>query len=190
MQDLVVCSLTKSLLEIILKHSQSARKIIEAMYRNLKHNFISDFLSYSDEEQQEHDTQHNEDNIQITKSQSSSKPSIYEQQHISHNSYSQNTYSINSNYVGRLNKYMGSSNGSLSSFANSGLSISSVRSGSLYRSLNPGQEWTVQEIECPFKPTNNKFYQRYVLRYTKYKRSARPQTNSFKFGQSQANLLS
>lgn len=129
----------------------------------MKHNFIIDFLAYSETDENRHlaDNRKNSDHFDKNKS-------IMADNSLS---ISNNTYSINTGYASKIDKLMMSSKISNTSYnPSSKLSFSSVFSShqGFDRHLNI---WNKQDPRNPFDPVKYPFYRRYVVRYTKYRSS-------------------
>lgn len=127
----------------------------------MKHNFIIDFLAYSETDDNRHFVENHKefDNLERNKS-------IMADNSVS---ISNNAHSINTGYASKIDKLMLSSKISQTSYNNSSkLSFSSVFSSQkgLDRTLTI---WNKQDQKNPFDPVKYPFYRRYVVRYTKYR---------------------
>ena len=129
---------------------------------NMKHNFIIDFLSYSEDDNLKQSLDNNKiiENLESNLSfVADNVPSI-----------SNNTYSINTNYASKIDKFMISSKNSLNSFNNSSrLSFSSNISNINMHKKNINTVWIDNNKKNPFDPIQFPFYRRYVVRYTKFR---------------------
>ena len=156
-----------------MKHNQHARHTIEALYRNLKSNFISEVFCYS------------EDPDQNTVKPLASPVNLplrnyshFKEQSLSSQKPQKSQKNL-SNFPGnrsQIDKFGLSSNSSLCSFTlgnsslylnNSSILNESIKSKAIKRNRvnNP---WLVTNETCFFQPIKNRFYQKYVLKYTKF----------------------
>ena len=154
-----------------MKYNSHARHIIQTLYRYLRNNYILDFFSITEE------------SSCISGSLNMSIPSLHMNgRNLNMNDNdclnSQHNLSLKTANLDKLDHMGLSSNGSLSSFTlgnNSSLYLNSqsnfsqskrVQVINRNRSSNP---WEIIEEKSLFHPIKNSFYQKYVLRYTRFR---------------------
>lgn len=158
-----------------MRHNPSAREIIETLYRHMRNNYISEFFMYTEESCQPSPMPH------VTVPFAPVAPS--ERRSFRGPSMdSQKELSIRTERLSELDRACLSSDKSLYSFSignQSSLYLNSpsqltgsMRLGSVSRN-NKGNAWHVKDQKCFFQPIRNKFYQKYVLQYTKYRTKAK-----------------
>lgn len=144
-----------------MRHNSHACDVIETLYRNLRNNFIFENFSYSEMQHRPVEP----------------SPVAYPSFQDSPSTVPQQSMTPSKNLSQRDNQLV-SSNASLRSFTlgnNSSIYFSNPSnlndSGNLkvYQKRKNRNAWEVLDEKCFFQPIKNGFYQKYVLRYTKFR---------------------
>lgn len=157
-----------------MRHNFHAREIIETLYKFMRNNYIAEFFMYTEESAQPSPIP------QLTASfmrEASSGESSFKNPLMD----LRNDLSIRTERLSELDRAGLSSDKSLYSFSIGNRSsaylssqsqkIGSVKFGGNSRKRN--NAWQVKDEKCFFQPIRNKFYQKYVLQYTKYRQKTR-----------------
>ena len=147
-----------SLIEILIQENCHAKHLFQRLYRSLRQNLINDlFLKRQESETRPDSSAVKDENTPNTRLRSIC-PS--------------NSPSINTNYASRLTEIMDPSD-----FSQRSMSISQYSKSKFPNRMSPrsgwkrsrNNEWQFSTPNCPFAPSSNSFYQKYVLRYTRFK---------------------
>jgi hypothetical protein len=153
-----------------MKYNSHARQIIQTLYRYLRNNFISDFFSCHEEPSQLTASI----NLSIPSTSLKCKNSINKEDCLN----SQINLSLKTANLDKLDQMGLSSNGSLSSFTlgnNSSLYLGSQSNLShskrvqIFNKFKTSNPWEIIDEKSIFHPIKNSFYQKYVLRYTRFR---------------------
>jgi hypothetical protein len=167
----IFCLLIFSFLEILMRHNNQARDIIETLYRHLKSNYIWENFCYTEDFPDVLD----------------SLPKIPPQMNQNFENFSSKNEELTnqalhsstlSGHLSQVENKLLSSNASLRSFTvgnNSSLYLSNpsnLNDSGRLKMVNKRRNtnaWEVCDEKCFFQPIKNSFYQKYVLKYTKFR---------------------